>query len=49
MTRTLPRSRLHVEPLEDRLAPTADMVIEWNEVVRDAIRTASTPAIVAYS
>jgi hypothetical protein len=36
-----------VEPLEDRLVPSADMVIEWNNVMRDAIRTAGTSATAA--
>ena len=46
MTRTLPRpsSRLQVESLEDRLAPTADLVIQWNDAAREAIRTANTSA-----
>jgi len=40
MTRTLSRPRCHLQldTLEDRLAPTADMVIQWNDVTRDAIR-----------
>jgi hypothetical protein len=46
-TTTRPRSRLHVEPLEDRLAPAADMVIQWNDVARDAVRVAGTSAIAA--
>ena len=34
MTKTLPRPRcrLQLEPLEDRLAPSADMVIQWNDI-----------------
>jgi hypothetical protein len=42
-----PRCRLQLHTLEDRLAPTADMVIEWNNVLRDAIRTAGSPPTVA--
>ena len=46
MTKTLPRPRCHLqlETLEDRLAPSADMVLQWNDVTRDAIRTAGTAA-----
>ena len=46
MAKTLlrPRVHLHVETLEDRLAPTADMVLQWNDITRDAIRTAGTAA-----
>lgn len=49
-TTTAPRrtwSRLQVEHLEDRLTPAADMVIQWNDVLRDAVRTAGTSAIAA--
>ena len=38
-----PRCRLQLEPLEDRLAPSADMVIQWNQHLLDAVRTAGTP------
>ncbi len=46
MTRTPSRTRslLQVESLEDRLAPSADMVIEWNNIARDAVRIGATPA-----
>src|SRR5262245_36656138 len=45
MTRTLsrPRCRPQLETLEDRLVPSADMVLQWNEVLREAVRTAGTP------
>jgi hypothetical protein len=36
-----------VEPLEDRLVPSGDMVIQWNDIMRDAIRTAGTSATAA--
>jgi PAP2 superfamily/RTX calcium-binding nonapeptide repeat (4 copies) len=39
-----PRRCLRLDTLEDRLAPAADMVLQWNDVMRDAIRTAATPA-----
>lgn len=42
-----PRFRLRVESLEDRVFPTADMVVQWNDVMRDTIRTAGTPATYA--
>src|SRR5262249_40208545 len=46
MTTTLPRPRcrLQLEALEDRLLPSVDMVLQWNGVTRDAIRTAGTSA-----
>ncbi len=46
MTKTLPRPRcrLQLETLEDRLVPSADMVLQWNDILRDAVRTAGTPA-----
>jgi hypothetical protein len=46
MVKTLPRRRtdLQLETLEDRLVPTADMVIQWNEAAREAVRVAGTPA-----
>src|SRR5262249_17206753 len=51
MTTTLPRPRCspRLEALEDRLAPSADvdMVLQWNHVTLDAIRTAGTSAPVA--
>jgi hypothetical protein len=51
MPTTLPRPRCHplLESLEDRLVPSADldMVLQWNGVTRDAIRTAGTSAPVA--
>src|SRR5688500_12715525 len=40
---TRPRCRLGVEPLEDRVVPSADMVIQWNETLRDTVRTAGGP------
>ena len=40
----LKNQSLRVESLEDRLAPSADMVIQWNEAARDAVRIAGTPA-----
>ena len=43
-TTTRPRCRPQLDTLEDRLAPTADMVLQWNEHLRDAIRTAGTSA-----
>lgn len=39
-----PRCRLQAESLEDRLAPTADMVILWNDVAREAVRVGASPA-----
>jgi hypothetical protein len=49
MAETLPRPRcrLQLDALEDRLAPSADMVIQWNDVLRDAVRTAGSPPTVA--
>ena len=46
MTTTLPRPRcrLRLEALEDRLAPSADLVLQWNDATREAIRTAGTAA-----
>src|SRR5262245_63071487 len=46
MTTTLPRPRCcpRLEALEDRLTPSADMVLQWNGLARDAIRAAGTPA-----
>src|SRR5262249_8270381 len=48
MITTLPRLRCRprLEALEDRLVPSADvdMVLQWNGIARDAIRTAGTPA-----
>jgi hypothetical protein len=49
MTRTLscPGCRLQLEALEDRLVPsadTADMVLQWNDVMREAIRVTNTQA-----
>jgi hypothetical protein len=46
-TTTRPRCRLQLDTLEDRLAPAADMVIQWNDAARDAVRTAGTSAIAA--
>ena len=45
MAETLSRPRCHpqLETLEDRLAPAADMVIQWNDILRDAVRTGGTP------
>jgi hypothetical protein len=42
-----PRNRLHLEALENRLTPTADMVLQWNDILRDAVRTASSPPTAA--
>ena len=39
-----PRCHLQLETLDDRLVPSADMVIQWNDFTRDAIRTANTAA-----
>jgi hypothetical protein len=36
--------RLRVEPLEDRSVPSADVVVQWNEAVLDAVR-ADKPTI----
>ena len=49
MTTTLSRSRccLRVETLEDRLAPSANMVLQWNNITRDAIK-AGMKATAAY-
>jgi hypothetical protein len=49
MTKTLPRPRhrLHLEALEDRVVPSGDMVIQWNDILRDSIRTAGTSATAA--
>jgi PAP2 superfamily protein/hemolysin type calcium-binding protein len=46
MTKTLlrPRCYLQLEILEDRLVPSADMVLQWNDAVREAIRIGGTPA-----
>lgn len=41
------RSRLQLESLEDRLAPAADMVLQWNDVMRDAVRVTGTAATYA--
>lgn len=38
-----PRGRLQLEALEDRLTPSSDMVIQWNDILRDAVRTAGSP------
>src|SRR6185436_8762602 len=43
MVKVTPR-RLQLDALEDRLTPVADMVLQWNDVLRDAVRTAGTPA-----
>jgi Ca2+-binding RTX toxin-like protein len=49
MSATLSRLRYRpqLHALEDRLAPAADMVIEWNNVARDAVRAANSPPTVA--
>src|SRR5262245_23598337 len=39
-----PRCRPQLEFLEDRLTPSGDMVLQWNELARGAISTAGTPA-----
>jgi membrane-associated phospholipid phosphatase len=36
------RPALHVERLDDRCLPSADVVLQWNEVLLDAIRTSHT-------
>src|SRR6185436_7338392 len=43
MVKVTPR-RLQLDALEDRLTPVADMVLQWNDILRDAVRTAGTPA-----
>src|SRR5262245_55723655 len=45
MTKTLPRPRcrLQLEATEDRLTPAGAMVIQWNDILRDAVRTAGSP------
>src|SRR5262249_7763325 len=43
-TLSRPRCRPQLEALENRLAPSADLVIQWNDAVREAIRIAATPA-----
>jgi hypothetical protein len=42
-TQPRPRGRLQLESLEDRLVPAGDMVIQWNDILRDAVRTAGSP------
>ena len=46
MTRILSRHRCRpqLEALENRLVPAGDMVLQWNDAVRDAIRIGATPA-----
>src|SRR5688572_16373457 len=46
MTRTLlrPGCRPQLETLEDRLVPSGDMVIQWNDIAREAVRIGATPA-----
>src|SRR5262245_61890290 len=46
MTTTLPRPRCRplLEALEDRLTPSGDMVLQWNDAALTAVRTAGTPA-----
>jgi hypothetical protein len=43
MTATLsrPRTRLRVEPLEDRLTPATNVVIEWNELLMQSLPASS--------
>jgi membrane-associated phospholipid phosphatase len=41
--RTGSTCRLGLEQLEDRLVLSSDMVIQWNDILLDAVRTASTP------
>lgn len=41
------QGKLTVELLEDRCVPTADMVLQWNDVMLDAIRQANAPPPVA--
>ncbi|HVK12061.1 MAG TPA: vanadium-dependent haloperoxidase, partial [Gemmataceae bacterium] len=38
---------MRLDTLEDRLAPAVDMVIQWNDVARDAVRIAGTSAVAA--
>jgi hypothetical protein len=33
-----------VESLEDRLVPAGDLVLQWNDIMREAIRATATPA-----
>ncbi len=49
MKKTLTRTRfpLRMEALEDRVTPTGDMVIQWNDNLREAIGTAGTSATAA--
>src|SRR5262245_30329506 len=42
--RSRPRCRPQLEFLEDRLTPSGDMVLQWNDIARGAIRSAGTPA-----
>lgn len=42
--KTRPRNRLHLEALEDRLTPSGDLVLQWNDVMREAIRVTNTAA-----
>jgi len=46
MSKTLSRRRCQpqLEILEDRVVPTADMVLQWNDITREAIVTANTAA-----
>ena len=41
MSKTLPRPRcqLQLEALENRVVPTADMVLQWNETLRETVRS----------
>jgi hypothetical protein len=43
-TRSRRRCRPQLETLENRLVPSADMVIQWNDIARDAVRIGATPA-----
>jgi membrane-associated phospholipid phosphatase len=39
---SLKQSRLRVEPLDDRCLPSANVVVEWNQLTLDAIRATKT-------
>ena len=41
------QSRLRVEPLEDRVVPSADVVIEWNQLAVHAVGQARVSPVVA--
>src|SRR5262249_36165061 len=43
----LKQSRPRVEPLEDRCLPSANVVLEWNQLTLDAIRQSKSNPLVA--